>query len=56
MDSSYSGIHARHTNASYVEIQLDELCFKVEKLKYVAGQIREETKDQNIELSVCIKK
>jgi hypothetical protein len=50
--------YLERTNCSYIEEQNDqrteELCSKVKLLKYIAIQIREETKSQNADFTVRI--
>ncbi len=56
MDGQLSSTHLRYTDYSYIEEQNEErtehLRSKVDQLKYIAVEIREETKRQNADLTV----
>jgi hypothetical protein len=59
-DRRHLNTYARQRNYSYIEEQNDQrteqLHSKVKLLKYIAIQIREETKHQNVEITVWIEK
>jgi len=52
MDRGFSNIHSRHTNYSYTEERIKQLCSKVKQLKDITLQIGEEIKRQNDDLTV----
>ena len=56
MDGQLSSTHLRHADYTYIDEQNEErtehLRSKVNQLKYIAVEIREETKRQNDDLTV----